>query len=56
MFESFEIDQKHKCKLLGIEWYRFLVLKKSYGWKTMFKIRKTEFLKNVKKIKKNETI
>ena len=28
----------HKFKLLGVKWYRFLVLKKSYGWKKNFEI------------------
>ena len=47
-----KIDQKHKCKLLDIKQYRFMVLKISYGWKNMLQIWKTEFAKNVKNEKK----
>ena len=43
LFEIFEIDRTHKCKLLDIVWDRFLVLKNWYHWKIDFTIQKLKW-------------
>ena len=35
--ENFEIGWKYNCKILRIEWHRFLPSKHSYGWEIVFK-------------------